>query len=100
MNTCSDGYAFTAPVGSFKPNAFGLYDIAGNVWTWTEDCYAETYDATPVDGSPYKGGNCGQRVVRSGSWIGNPQYMRSARRYGSAIGFRDYSYGLRVARVL
>jgi formylglycine-generating enzyme required for sulfatase activity len=88
------------PVGSVKPNAFSLYDTSGNVWTWVEDCFADNYGATPVDGSAYKGSNCERRVVRSGSWIGSPQDLRSVRRYGVPVGFRDYGYGLRVARVL
>ena len=59
----------TAPVGSFKPNAFGLYDMVGNVWEWVEDCFHDNYNGAPTDGSAWiEGGNCKFRVVRGGAW--------------------------------
>ena len=61
----------TAPVGSFKPNAFGFYDTAGNVWEWVEDCWHDNYNGAPTDGSAWNetgGGNCNQRLMRGGSW--------------------------------
>ena len=57
----------TAPVGSFAPNGFGLYDMVGNVWEWTEDCYHDSYDGAPADGSAWTGGDCSS-VSRGGSW--------------------------------
>ena len=60
------------PVGSFKPNAFGLYDMAGNVWQWVEDCYHNNYDGAPQDGSAWLAGDCKYRVVRGGSRINGP----------------------------
>ena len=58
----------TAPVGSFAANAFGLYDMAGNVWEWVQDCYHDNYDGAPTDGSAWTSGDCSLRVVRGGSW--------------------------------
>ena len=65
---CSDGYADTAPVGSFQPNAFGLYDVLGNVWEWTVDCWNDEYSGAPTDGSAWDVGDCSVRVLRGGSW--------------------------------
>ena len=73
----------TSPVGSFKPNAFGLYDMAGNVWQRVQDCYHEDYEEAPADGSAWTSGDCGYRVVRGGSWGGIPQNLRSATASGS-----------------
>ena len=71
----------TAPVGSFKPNPFGLYDTAGNVFEWVQDCWYEDYTAAPRDGSAWENKGCLQRVVRGGSWLDLPQYLRSAARF-------------------
>jgi formylglycine-generating enzyme len=65
---CRDGFAYTAPVGSFRPNAFGLYDMLGNVWQWTEDCHHDSYDGAPSDGSAWTSGECKYRVLRGSSW--------------------------------
>ena len=67
---CNDGYAIVAPVGKFKPNAFGVYDTIGNVWEWTEDCSAAgLYPEKPNDGSAREvEGVCEKRAVRSASW--------------------------------
>ena len=65
-NGCGSGWdnRETAPVGSFAPNAFGLYDMAGNVWKWTQDCFHENYREAPSDGSEWSGGDCGRRDLR------------------------------------
>jgi formylglycine-generating enzyme required for sulfatase activity len=91
----------TAPVGSFKPNRFGLYDMNGNVWEWVEDMWHGDYEGAPTDGSPwFVGGDPGQRVVRGGSWINNSRLLRVACRYGGTGGFRDNFIGFRLARTL
>jgi formylglycine-generating enzyme required for sulfatase activity len=90
-NGCGWDGRETSPVGSFAPNAFGLYDMAGNVWQWVEDCYHEDY---------WKTGDCSRRVVRGGSWLNNPQYLRAADRDGVATGLRFNVLGFRLARAL
>ncbi len=91
----------TAPAGSFAPNRFGLFDMVGNVREWTEDCYHSTYSGAPADGSAWiKGANCSQRVVRGGSWLIAPAFLRSASRYWFASDYRLNYLGFRVARTL
>lgn len=93
-----------APVGSFGPNPFGLYDMLGNVWQWVEDCWNESYIGAPHDGSAWQRGDCRKRVIRGGSWSNVPIYIRSATRSKNeeAGGDVDYSnyVGFRVARSL
>ena len=95
---CNDRYAYTAPVGSYRPNAFGLYDVLGNVWEWTQDCWNENYSGAPADGSASGTGNCSQRVVRGGSWFFNPQFLRAAFRLWDSTAVRGNFGGFRVAR--
>lgn len=95
---CSDGHAATAPVGSFQPNSFGLHDVLGNVWEWTEDCWHDSYSGAPADGSAWQSGDCSLRVLRGGSWINDPEVLRSANRDGGRVGDRDRDIGFRVAR--
>ena len=91
----------TAPVGSFAPNQFGLFDMVGNVWEWTEDCGHKNYNGAPADGSAWiTGGDCSNHVVRGGSWISPPDELRSARRRGFTADFRLVGLGFRVARTL
>jgi formylglycine-generating enzyme required for sulfatase activity len=99
--TCSDGYAYTAPVGSFAANGFGLHDMLGNVQEWVEDCSHENYNAAPADGSAWISGDCGHRVVRGGSWASPAAFLRSANRNVSTPpGVRLNVIGVRVARTL
>src|SRR6516162_8380458 len=67
----------TAPVGSFQPNALGLYDMVGNVWEWVEDCYHENYNGAPTDGSAWTSDDCRHRVARGGAWYSFPGNLRS-----------------------
>jgi formylglycine-generating enzyme required for sulfatase activity len=110
----------TAPVGSFSPNKFGLYDMVGNVFEWTEDCTHNSYDEAPIDGSAWiaegpKGvidlgaifdhpgpasGDCSIRIVRGGAWFSHPDFLRSAFRYSQVTDYRYNNLGFRVARTL
>jgi formylglycine-generating enzyme required for sulfatase activity len=96
---CSDGYAYTAPGGSFLPNAFGLYDMHGNAWQWVEDCWHENYNGAPADGSAWTLRDCSDRVVRGGSWRNVPGVLRAAFRARGVTDMRDF-LGFRVARTL
>jgi formylglycine-generating enzyme required for sulfatase activity len=90
----------TVPVGSFKPNALGLYDMAGNVWQWVEDCWYDNYNGAPKDGSPAIEISGCRRVLRGGSWLNVPQLLRAARRDMYNSGIRFAIIGFRVARTL
>lgn len=96
--SCSDGYENTAPVGSFRVNSFGLYDVLGNVWEWTEDCWNENYSGAPTNGSPWELGDCSRRVRRGGSWVNRGSFIRSAFRVGDTPSVRAAGLGFRVAR--
>ena len=98
--TCDDGFAQTAPVGTFEPNAFGLHDLMGNVWEWVDDCYHETYEGAPAAGTVWDTGDCSQRVTRGGGWFNGPSYVRSAARFKTKATFRGGYLGFRVARTL
>ena len=97
---CDDRAVRAAPVRSYSANAFGLFDVLGNVWEWTEDCWVENYRGAPADGSPWRGGDCGRRVLRGGSWFNVPQHLRSAARIWTSIELRRIYAGFRVARTL
>lgn len=92
--------AKTSPVGSFKPNPFGLYDMTGNAWQWVADCFHNSYKGTLADGSAYTEEECGLRSDRGGSWISQLPNLRIAFRGSYPAGSRNYSLGLRVARTL
>ena len=78
-----------APVGSFAPNAFGLYDMHGNVWEWVADCWHDSYEGAPTDGSAWTSGcDFNLAVMRGGSWFNSPRGLRSARRVRSAPSIR------------
>ncbi len=95
---CADGYRHTAPVGEYQANAFGLYDMLGNVSEWTADCWNESFANAPTDGSAWLSGNCHARVLRGGSWSNNPRVVRAADRDSDATDARHVNDGFRVAR--
>ena len=99
-NFCTDGYVYTAPVGSFAANSFGLDDMHGNVWEWTEDCYHESYKGAPADGAPWKIGACKYRVLRGGAWIKGPRGLRFANRGSGKPGDHKDFLGFRVAKTI
>ncbi|HTV35536.1 MAG TPA: SUMF1/EgtB/PvdO family nonheme iron enzyme [Xanthobacteraceae bacterium] len=90
----------TAPVGSFKANPFGLYDVHGNVWEWVQDCYHTDYNDAPADSSPWTKGDCSRRVRRGGGWSYVPRILRSASRGSDAPVNRSAYIGFRLARTL
>ena len=85
-------------VGSFKPNAFGLYDMAGNAAEWVEDCWSEGYRGAPTDGSASVKPGCRERVLRGGSFNNDPKYLRSAARFRYDFNVRYLANGFRVVR--
>ncbi len=93
-----------APIGSFPANPFGLFDMLGNVWQWTDDCWNESYAGAPNDGSAWRSGDCGKRVLRGGSWSNLPKFVRAAARSRDDVGSRSHDYagyaGFRVVRTL
>jgi formylglycine-generating enzyme required for sulfatase activity len=96
-----------APVGSFAANAFGLYDMHGNVAEWVQDCFTfnsegapVNYEGAPADGSAWTAGDCSYRSLRSGSWLDNPIDLRAARRIPLNTAAASYFIGFRVGRTL
>jgi len=92
----------TSPVASFPPNAWGLFDMHGNIFEWVQDCYEEDFAHAPVDGNANTEGNCANRVFRAGTFTSNPYMQRSARRgapYPATARGRNY-LGFRVAKTL
>jgi formylglycine-generating enzyme required for sulfatase activity len=98
---CDDSYVYTAPVRGFPANAFGVYGAVGNVFQWTEDCFAEGgYAGAPTDGSARTVERCELRVIRGGSWLNTSRGLRAAMRDRDRQGDRYTNVGFRVARGL
>ena len=93
---CDDGYAFTAPVGTYKANAFGLHDMHGNVWEWVQDCYNGSYSGAPNDGSARAGPSNCKRVTRGGGWFWHDAYQALPKRKMTQATADDR--GFRIAR--
>ena len=93
--THTDGHDKTAPVGSFHPNAWGLYDMHGNVWEWCSDWYGDYPSGSVVDPTGARSGS--YRVYRGGSWLNHARYCRSAYRLWLTPGYRWYNLGFRLA---
>jgi formylglycine-generating enzyme len=83
--TCSDRFVYTSPVGSFRANPWGLYDMIGDVWQWTADCTHKNYAGAPTDGRAWTTGNCKYHRNRGGSWYDGPWLLRSATRNGTFV---------------
>ena len=90
----------TTEIQSYPSNPFGLYDTAGNVWEWTQDCWNNSYQGAPDDGGAWLEGDCEARVLRGGAWGSGPGNLRSANRSWNRPGGRTYFFGFRVARTL
>lgn len=97
---CDDGYAQTAPVGSFRPNAFGLHDMTGNVWEWVEDSWHDDYEGAPTDQRAWIESGDERRVLRGGSWRYNPRNLRTAKRRKAEHDNRNRGDGFRIAKTL
>ncbi len=97
---CRDGFAETAPVGSFPPNAFGMHDVHGNVWEWMRDCYTTSYDGASTNGAAVEAADCRQRVYRGGGWSVERRGRRSANRGRYNVDGRYGQLGIRVVRDL
>ncbi len=95
-----DEYGSTHPVGNKQANAWGLHDMSGNVWEWTQDCMHPNYQGAPTDGSAWQETECKNRVLRGGSWLSGPQYGQVVIRFGFKPDFRASDFGFRVVREL
>lgn len=98
---CGSTWNQTSPVGTFPANRFGLYDMAGNVWQWVQDCYVPNYRGAPTDGSAWIIKDCTDRVARGGAWSNaNPYFLHAAVRLPFPAAYRAVNRGFRIARTL
>ena len=90
----------TAPVGSYAANPFGIHDIIGNAFEWTQDCWSDSHKGNPNDGLPRIDGDCKFRVMKGGSWVNHPFQLRAAKRTKYVTDYRYDDYGFRIARTV
>ncbi|HMK55608.1 MAG TPA: formylglycine-generating enzyme family protein [Dissulfurispiraceae bacterium] len=96
---CNDKHAVSAPVGSYKPNSLGIYDMLGNVWEWTEDIYnSEAYLKLPKNNPVYEGAG-EYRVMRGGGWSNGPMGIRCSHRVGLSTDFGHHALGFRLVKI-
>ncbi|MDX2223771.1 MAG: formylglycine-generating enzyme family protein, partial [Rhodospirillaceae bacterium] len=97
---CNDGWERTAPVASFKPNPWGLHDLLGNAWEWTEDCFHADLAKIPTDGrawGPEDGGDCGARTPRGGAWASGTDWLKAVSQSRDPVAYHSQLLGFRVA---
>ena len=90
----------THPVGQKQANELGVYDLSGNVQEWVQDCWNYSYSGAPSDGRAWERGGCRHRVLRGGSWLIKPRFLRSAIRFSTTADIRHYFNGFRITRSL
>lgn len=97
---CNDGWERTAPVATYKPNPWGLHDMLGNAWEWTEDCFHERLDQMPTDGSAWReanGGDCSARTPRGGAWASGTDWLKAVSQSRDPAEYHSQLLGFRVA---
>lgn len=100
---CNDGYLHTAPVASYKPNPWGLFDMLGNAWEWTDDCLHRNKSNAPTDGRAWleeDGGECNRRTPRGGGWVSGTDWVRAGAQAGDYAVYHSQLLGFRVALTL
>lgn len=100
VHPCTDGHRFTAPVGLFLPNGYGLHDMLGNVWEWCQDDWHNDYSGAPQNGEAWLGIGTENQLRRGGSWFSVPKAVRSATRNGSFPEYKGNETGFRLIREL
>ncbi len=95
---CRDGYAYTAPTDRESAAEFGLADMRGNLFEWTQDCWNPSYIGAPTTGDAWQDGDCSSRVLRGGSWFTAPDEQRLTYRNRFPTNYRSNTFGFRIAR--